>query len=119
MPFQPNNTHGKTSKRGKGKKTYIAEARTNLEKAGIDPFAITASLLNDLSNKKDRSIKELELIANLVKSLYPYDSLTKSETMQLNDIKDDIQKLKNEDKNNPIFVGDANNLLEHLKNKNT
>jgi len=61
---------------------------------------------------KDTSIQEKELLFKILQSMFKYDSLTKSESLSINNIKEDIEKIK---ENTNIFIGTPAQLLESLK----
>lgn len=112
MPFERNNTYGKHTKRGPSKKTLVKDAMSNLEQAGINVFGLTSDLINSMAITKDTSIQEKELLFKILQSMFKYDSLTKSESLSINNIKEDIEKIK---ENTSIFTGTPAQLLESLK----
>lgn len=113
MPFEKNNNYGKFTKRGPGKKRLVKDAMSNLEKAGINVFGLTSELINSMKITKDTSLQEKELLFKILHSMFKYDSLTKVESLEINNIKEEIEKIKTD---STIFTGTPEELLQSLKN---
>ncbi len=112
MPFKKNNDYGKFTKRGPGKKQLVQDAASKLEKAGINVFGLTSDLIGSMTITKETSIQEKELLFKILQSMFKYDSLTKAEALDVNTIRDDIEKIK---ENSNIFTGTPSELLESLQ----
>ena len=114
MGFKKGNQFGKDTKRGKGKKTIVKEAITNLEKAGIKVFDLTSDLIKSLSITDKTTLQEKELLFKILQSMYKYDSLTKNEQVQVDQLLTDVQEIK--EKQDNFILGTTNELLTSLKN---
>jgi hypothetical protein len=76
MAFEQGNQFGKSTKRGKGKKTIIKEELMRLyennSEIGIDVLQIIKELIAEIHIKENKSVSEYTILIQLLGVLLPY-----------------------------------------------
>jgi len=115
--FQKGNDFGGRPKGSKNKKTLAFEALSTLTDIGINPISVSKELIDELVKNTELSDKDKIELLKTMTSLWKYQVLNQSEAHRIDELKEQVIELQNENETIKSFIGTPNELLNELRKK--